>query len=487
MKRNARWKTTATALMAAPCAALAACNSSQPLDDGAAGSTSAASAGAPAGITCGPGTRLVGNQCEVDEGSDAGGSSAGPGGSAATVGGSAGTAGSGATVGGSVNTAGDAGSNGGGGAPPNGGSGPVGPGGSGGVALCGSGFEDCNGDATDGCETDLTNDATNCGSCGNACAAEWTCFSGVCLQRLAEDQSNSRALAVDATDVYWCNWGTRDFLNNYNLDGAIVKLPLDGGAISTLADNQNEPVAIAVDDTHVYWANGSTSGEVLKIPKDGGDPVSLAAGMNRPRGLVIDDTHVYWIESTDADTGDDAIVRVRKDGTELSPVVSGWSWVYQIAVGSAEVYWVQEVEGGIFKAPLDGSAAPSVLYGGVYLPEGIATDSTEVFWTENVCEPSSVRKVAVDGGEATNLAEMPGCNPSDLVVDEEHVYWLMANGAEDDWESGSVVKTPKEPAPSVVLVEGQGNPRSIAIDDAFVYWINLDWTSGMGEVLRIEK
>jgi hypothetical protein len=50
--------------------------------------------------------------------------------------------------------------------------------------ACASGFGDCNGNKlTDGCETSLTT-ITNCGSCGNSCAAPPnatpTCASSVC-------------------------------------------------------------------------------------------------------------------------------------------------------------------------------------------------------------------------------------------------------------------------------------------------------------------
>jgi hypothetical protein len=47
--------------------------------------------------------------------------------------------------------------------------------------VCEKGFEDCNADRRgDGCETDLLNDASNCGSCGVACAAGDSCMNGKC-------------------------------------------------------------------------------------------------------------------------------------------------------------------------------------------------------------------------------------------------------------------------------------------------------------------
>lgn len=50
-----------------------------------------------------------------------------------------------------------------------------------GIASCSANTEDCNGVVADGCEVDkLTNDS-NCGACGNACAAGTACSNGTCM------------------------------------------------------------------------------------------------------------------------------------------------------------------------------------------------------------------------------------------------------------------------------------------------------------------
>ncbi|MCW5835285.1 MAG: hypothetical protein KIS78_22990 [Labilithrix sp.] len=41
-------------------------------------------------------------------------------------------------------------------------------------------YENCNGLLDDGCEVDLLSDRSNCGACGNACAAGTRCFRGQC-------------------------------------------------------------------------------------------------------------------------------------------------------------------------------------------------------------------------------------------------------------------------------------------------------------------
>ena len=49
-----------------------------------------------------------------------------------------------------------------------------------GVCECKSGYENCDGLWSNGCERNLTNDANNCGSCGNSCGTNGICVSSHC-------------------------------------------------------------------------------------------------------------------------------------------------------------------------------------------------------------------------------------------------------------------------------------------------------------------
>jgi hypothetical protein len=48
------------------------------------------------------------------------------------------------------------------------------------VGSCNSGYADCNMNPSDGCEINTTNDASNCGACGNVCANGHLCIASVC-------------------------------------------------------------------------------------------------------------------------------------------------------------------------------------------------------------------------------------------------------------------------------------------------------------------
>jgi hypothetical protein len=76
---------------------------------------------------------------------------------------------------------------------------------------------------------------------------------------LATGQSYATSIAVDAQNVYWSSAGTA--ANGY-LDGAILAMPLGGGAIVTLASNQQYAGPLVVSAGTVYWTtqvSGCTS------------------------------------------------------------------------------------------------------------------------------------------------------------------------------------------------------------------------------------
>ena len=437
---------------------------------GASGSGPAATAGGPGAITCGPGTRLEGNECVVDTnpGTGAGGATAGASGSgpAATGGGpGAITCGPGTRLEGrecvvdtNLGTGGDgsggSGSTGGSG----GGTGGADPGGAGGVLPCVAG--------TGG---------------------------GACVQLLAENQALPYAVAVDATHVYWINWGTRDSLRNYNHDGAVLRVPVDGGPVVALASGEEAPRWMAIDETHVYWTSYVAQGEVLRVAKAGGDPETVSVAQEYPTQIVVAGDYVYWVDQGDYGAGNDAIVRSSVDGSDSVVWVPDQTEIRGLAVAAGELFWGSA--SGIQKRPLDGASDPVVL---VDYPDSegpLGADASAVYWTENYCPPNELRTIPSAGGELLNLALEPGCNPMDLVVDDDHVYWLVGNTCEDPgpdcdpWYSAAVLKTPIQPGLTTVLAEGQDIAIGIAVDDAHVYWVSQNGNdeAAEGTVRRAPK
>ncbi|HEY8074776.1 MAG TPA: hypothetical protein VIF62_11715, partial [Labilithrix sp.] len=113
------------------------------------------------------------------------------------------------------------------------------------------------------------------------------------------------------------------------------------------------------------------------------------------------------------------------------------------------------------------------------LPEGIATDGTNVFAALN--GSSEIAKCPLTGciGASTTLAFAE--SPHGVATDGKNVYWT--NGLAD---GGSVAYCPIAGCPggAAMLAPAQSNPYGIVVDDVAVYWVTS--TPG-GAVMKIAK
>ena len=83
--------------------------------------------------------------------------------------------------------------------------------------ACDSGWSDCDGDKlTNGCETHSGTDTANCGACNHACAAGYSCVSGVCQPPacLSVGQESSSAPGFASIIEYWPFDGTVGTITN---------------------------------------------------------------------------------------------------------------------------------------------------------------------------------------------------------------------------------------------------------------------------------
>jgi hypothetical protein len=81
--------------------------------------------------------------------------------------------------------------------------------------------------------------------------------------------------------------------------------------------------------------------------------------------------------------------------------------------------------------------------------------------------------VALTGGAPATLASGQE-QPTDIAVDETHVYWGTF--------SGDILKTAITGGVPTVLASGQG-PARIAVDAHCVYWTNY----GSGQIMKVAK
>lgn len=270
---------------------------------------------------------------------------------------------------------------------------------------------------------------------------------------LASAEASPTALAVDATSVYWTDYGTG------NSDGAVRKVSICGGATTTLAAGQNWPTGLVVDATNVYWLNRDG---LMTVPIGGGAPTQLAFYMVTPmgiavtaggvvywfndgslmatgggatsvvadakagnlNGLAVDSANVYWSEwGCGCPTSDGTINRIALEGGGVTTLASGLAHPSAMAIDGTHVYWVTAAGGEVMKVSLGGDGLTTLATGAEGLA-GIAVDADSVYWINSgeINAPSSLSKVPIAGGAVTTLAK-PSGTLSAIAVDAWSVYW----------------------------------------------------------------
>ena len=201
--------------------------------------------------------------------------------------------------------------------------------------------------------------------------------------RGARDGSAGRAIAVDATNVYWIKADTSQGASPP--DGEVLQCAKCGCEQPTILASK-EPISggIAVDATSVYWTNG----DVMRVPIGGGELTTLAVAQTAGP-VAVDATSVYWADSR-------GLMKVALTGGSPTMLVSTVG-VGFIALDTTNVYYT--AGSGIFRLPLDGGAPPTLLaMAGNTV--GVAVDATNVYWLEF---GASLQRVPIGGGAATTL------------------------------------------------------------------------------------
>jgi hypothetical protein len=282
---------------------------------------------------------------------------------------------------------------------------------------------------------------------GTSEAGGGTCDGGLCPPLvLASGLTYPVSVAVDATSVYWIDFG------------GLHKEPSGGGAPVLLSSTGGE--ALLIRGGSAYWTTGDT---IQTVPVTGGATTMLVSGIAPlARAIAADAMFVYWASAA-------GIVRMPLAGGPTTTLATNQQNVTAIAVDSTNVYWatVFSASATVMKAPLTGGS-PVMLAPAINSVAALAVDSSFVYWADL----DGINAVPLAGGSPTTLAgTTSGTSPLGLTIDPSNAYWTS------DF-SDLVVKTPLGIGGEIPIAGGKATPAvsapwGIAVDANFVYWTNI--------------
>jgi hypothetical protein len=261
--------------------------------------------------------------------------------------------------------------------------------------------------------------------------------------------------------LYWVEWGTLDSLGNSNSDGAIRRIPKDGGGIETVVDRLELPWRLYMDSDNFYWlsgcydppassptCDGSGGYSLWAMPRNkSSDPVMKVWGLevSADNPLILGTDAWFWVENTSSagtvlstiwsynksridfstgaapfssrsDHGNEILTITNAGGENLALFGSDEGYVYY-AIGTSSINRASNQNLGIKETIVDCCGRNATLSG----------DYIFYIGTDN-----KVAKIPKIGGSVTNLGEAVG--PLYISADSNHVYTVS-----DYWDGTYVM------------------------------------------------
>lgn len=220
---------------------------------------------------------------------------------------------------------------------------------------------------------------------------------------------------------------------------------------------------IATDEEAVYVVNYATA--LHRIDKKTESVTTLATGSFV--GLAVDATAVYL-------TGAGGVKRFDKQQMTVADFAS-ISGADSLALDADYVYVRAQVANSMARTvrvskkdlTLEDIASPEISdYH--YFSQEIAVDTTHVYWVNP--SAGSISRVLKTGG-ATELIISGLADPKSITLDEAFVYFTIRGKTGGSTEDRAVAKVPKAGGPITYIAHGsQVSAHAIAVDETNAYW-----------------
>ena len=187
--------------------------------------------------------------------------------------------------------------------------------------------------------------------------------------------------------------------------------------VETIATGLGAPRRMVTDGTHAYL---SDSGAVVRVPLAGGAPEVVAQPSSPPDAVAVDATHVYW--ATHEGSTPFQIGRVARGGGSIEVLTSGSSGYTSIGIDDANV-WFTRTDGVIASIPRAGGAETA--FATEPGASSLVVDATTLFWIagEEVVARPKEGGARVVLAKATDLRSMATtrAEPAELALAPDHV------------------------------------------------------------------
>ncbi len=264
---------------------------------------------------------------------------------------------------------------------------------------------------------------------------------------------------------------------------AASKNPPPYAGPQALAGGQARPVALTLQGGAVYWTNSGVNGKdgaLKSVTPGGGTPVTVPNSSQAPRSMISLSNTLYWTDAPGTHGSGTIFESVLSSGPmggkpTVKPLVTMLDSPEGIASASGLLFWTDFQDGAIFKSGLDGST-PAKLVGNANYPYRIVADGLYVYWTNE----GTAGKTPPDGsvvryqytaanGTVETLADTQ-YTPRAVAIDNDGqataVYW--ANFDEMHGTINRIKLT--SPLGSIETLATVAYPNGIAVDGGYVYW-----------------